>query len=345
MIRIYLLALGVFALSAGLTGAFRRFALRRNLMDVPNERSSHTVPTPRGGGLAIVVGFLGGALVLGAWNVVSWRTIIAVAGAGTLAAWIGFLDDRRSVASGKRLLVHFLAGAWGVGWLGGMAPLTLGGVAHDLGIVGGVLAVVGLAWLLNLYNFMDGIDGIAAIEAVSVCLSATILAKSTSSVGALALPLVLAAASAGFLVWNYPPAKIFMGDAGSGFLGLVLGLIAMSQAHDRPALFWSWLILLAAFIVDASITLLGRARRRIPLHQAHREHAYQHASRRLGRHAPVTLAIAAINVLWLLPIAWLVAGGRINEVLGTAIAYTPLLAAAVALRAGRPWAGAGSRLM
>lgn len=130
---------------------------------------------------------------------------------------------------------------------------------------------------------------------------------------------------AGFLAWNFPPARIFMGDAGSGFLGLMLGALSFQAAWVAPSLLWSWVILLGVFVVDATLTLLRRLARGERVYQAHRSHAYQHAARRLGRHRPVTLAVGAINLLWLLPIAlWVGIGGGCGG-LGVMVAYTPLV--------------------
>jgi Fuc2NAc and GlcNAc transferase len=149
-------------------------------------------------------------------------------------------------------------------------------------------------------------------------------------------PLVLAAATLGFLVWNWPPAKIFMGDAGSGFLGLTLGGLSLQAAWAAPTLLWSWVILLGIFVVDATLTLVRRGIRGEPVYHAHRSHAYQHAAQRWDSHTPVTVAVAAINVFWLLPCAVLVARGSLDGAIGIVVAYAPLIAAAMWLRAGVP---------
>jgi Fuc2NAc and GlcNAc transferase len=148
------------------------------------------------------------------------------------------------------------------------------------------------------------------------------------------VPIGFAACVAGFLLWNWPPAKIFMGDAGSGFIGMVMGALSLWAALDSPRLFWCWFILIGVFFVDATTTLVRRHRRGDKFHEAHRSHAYQYASRVHGSHLPVTVGCAAINLLWLLPIALLVAVDRLDGVLGTMIAHTPLLMLAWHYRAG-----------
>ncbi|NQD58577.1 glycosyltransferase family 4 protein [Pseudomonas sp. CM25] len=324
----------ILILSLVLTAGLRRYALARSVIDVPNARSSHTVPTPRGGGVAIVLTFLLGVVGLMPSGVEQISTLLALGGGGALIAVIGFMDDHGHIAARWRLLGHFVAAAWMLGWLGGLPPLMMFGWTLDMGWLGGLLASVYLVWLLNLYNFMDGIDGIASVEAITACLGAAWLYW-LSGLGATAvLPLLLAAAVAGFLYWNFPPAKIFMGDAGSGFIGIVLGGLSLQAAWVSPPMFWCWLILLGVFIVDATYTLVRRLLRGDKVYEAHRSHAYQFASRAYGKHLPVTVAVAALNVCWLLPIAYCVARLGLDGALGVVLAYIPLIVLAVRFRAG-----------
>ena len=329
------LLLCTFAAAAIGTWFLRSYALARRVLDVPNSRSSHQVPTPRGGGLSIVVVFLAGTIVLASAGEISRPVAVALVGAGAIVALVGFLDDHRHIAARWRLLAHFASAAWALWWLGGLPPLELLGAVVNLGWGGSVLAAVGLVWLLNLYNFMDGIDGIAGVEAVTVCLGAvTLYAVGPSPSAEWALPSVLAAATLGFLVWNFPRAKIFMGDAGSGFLGIVLGVLTLRAAALSPQWIWSWIILLGVFVVDATVTLLRRLQRREKVYEAHRSHAYQHAAALQGSHPPITLAVAAINLIWLLPLALLVGTKRIDGLTGAIVGYAPLVWLAFRLRAG-----------
>jgi Fuc2NAc and GlcNAc transferase len=325
--------IAVVVLSAVLTGLMRRYALSRQLLDRPNERSSHSVATPRGGGVAIVVAFPIGLLLMG--EGASFAVTVALFGAGIGVGVVGFVDDHGHIAARWRLLAHFSCAAWILYWIG-VPRLELMGSAVDLGALGAVLAALYLVWMLNLYNFMDGIDGIAGVEALIVGAGGTAVywlagLPVTSDTG---LPALLAAAALGFLVWNFPPAKIFMGDAGSGFLGLILGALSLQAAVVRPVLLWCWLVLLGVFIVDATVTLIRRLLRGERVYEAHRSHAYQHASREFGAHRPVTLAVAALNVFWLLPWAMVIASGRVDGVVGLVVAYIPLLALALRFRAG-----------
>lgn len=328
--------LGVFLLSWGLTLVLRRYALARSLMDVPNERSSHSIPTPRGGGVAIVVAFALALLVLASAGLFEQASMVGILGGGLLVAVIGFADDHGHVAARWRLLGHFIAAGWVIFWLNGLAPILLFGSVVDLSLLGDLLAVIYLVWMLNLYNFMDGIDGLASAEAISVCLGACVVYGWCGHPDLIGVTLALAAAVAGFLCWNFPPARIFMGDAGSGFLGLMLGAMALHAAWERPELLWSWLILLGVFIVDATWTLVRRLLRGDKVYQAHRSHAYQHAAKRPSSHLAVTSAVVVINVFWLLPWALLAGTGVLPGVLGVLIAYVPLAIIAWKLKAGVP---------
>lgn len=324
----------VLLVSLLMTAGLRHYALKRNVIDVPNARSSHTIPTPRGGGVAIVVSFLLAMTVLMFTGTAHVHTLIGLVGGGALIAAVGFMDDHGHIPARWRLLGHFLAAGWILAWMGGLPPVNVLGWVVDLGLAGTLLAAVYLVWMLNLYNFMDGIDGIASIEAITVCLCAAGLYGLTGLGQHAVLPLLLACAVAGFLYWNYPPAKIFMGDAGSGFLGILLGGLSIQAAWVSPQMFWCWLILLGVFIVDSTYTLVRRLLRGDKVYEAHRSHAYQFAARRYGKHLPVTLGVAVVNVCWLLPIAVGVALGALDGLLGVALAYAPLIGLAVRFRAG-----------
>lgn len=322
-------------LSFALTGFLRRYAISRSLIDIPNQRSSHTIPTPRGGGLAIVLTFIFGLCVLLAIGLTTKDASIALAGAGGITAVIGFLDDHGHIAARWRLLAHFLAAAWGVYWVGGLSPLVIAGVSVDLGWLGHSLALFYLVWMLNLYNFMDGIDGIAGVEAVTTCAGACLIYWLRDFPQLLWPPALLTVCAAGFLCWNFPPAKIFMGDAGSGFLGIILGVLSLQATWTDPGLLWVWLILLGVFIVDATFTLMRRLLRGDKVYEAHRSHAYQFASRQFGKHLPVTGAVGLINVFWLLPIALCVSYLKMDGALGLVVAYLPLVWLAIKFRAGQ----------
>jgi Fuc2NAc and GlcNAc transferase len=324
------------AILASWLGTFwvRQYALARSIMDIPNQRSSHSVPTPRGGGVALVVVSILGLVLLALFGLANAKVVTGICGAGLLVAIVGFWDDHGHVAARWRLLIHAVAAIWGLVWLGGFPTINLLGFTIEGFLLGSALGILFLVWMLNLYNFMDGIDGIAGCEAVTVCAGGALLYWLHGDVSHAGIPLLLAAAVAGFLIWNFPPAKIFMGDAGSGYLGLVLGLLVLQAGWVSSDLLWGWLILLGVFIVDATFTLARRVLRGDKVYEAHRSHGYQYASRAIGRHLPVTLGVLAINLVWLLPLSILVGLGILSPPVGLVVAYLPLVLLAIRYKAG-----------
>ncbi len=300
-----LIAISALAAAALLTGVIRTIAAGRGVLDVPNPRSSHGVPTPRGGGAAIVLVTTAGLLLLALRGTVRVDLACALAGGGLAVALVGLADDRRSLSAGTRLTVHFVAAVWALAWLGGLPPLQVGVHLISLGWAGYVLGALGIVWTLNLFNFMDGIDGIAASEAIFIALAGALLTLVVEGgiTGVGFASLLLAAACGGFLLWNWPPARIFLGDVGSGYLGYMIVVLAVAAARDNPAALWVWLILGGAFFVDATTTLARRTLRNERVHEAHRSHSYQWLARRWGSHAKVTCAVLIVNVFWLFPCA------------------------------------------
>ncbi|UWF47678.1 glycosyltransferase family 4 protein [Pseudomonas sp. N3-W] len=317
------------------TAVLRRYALSNSLIDVPNARSSHVLPTPRGGGVAIVLSFVVSALFLAWTGELAWGVTWAVIVPGGLVAVVGFLDDHGHIPARWRLLGHFTAAIIGVVLLNGLPAIPFFGMALNLGLAGYLFASFYLVWLLNLYNFMDGIDGLASLEAIFVCLGGALLYVISGNLDFVWGPVALALAVTGFLYWNFPPARIFMGDAGSGFLGITLGFLSLQAAWVNPVLLWGWLILLGVFIVDATCTLFVRLIRGDKVYEAHRSHAYQFATRRYGGHRPVTLSVSCINVIWLLPISILVTMGKVDGFTALLIAYAPLVVLALRFKAGQ----------
>ena len=319
-----------------MTAAIYRYGSRISKLDVPNERSSHAIPTARGAGIAIVFVVLTTLAVLCISNTMASRDAWSIGIGSLIVALVGHLDDRGRLTSARwRLLGHLIAAIIIIVGLRGLPTLPVFGKSIDIGIVGSILAVVYLVWLLNLFNFMDGIDGFTGVETLTTALCGAYLIWDISPQSQLWFaPLALAGAALGFLVLNWPPAKIFIGDVGSGFIGIVFGALSIQAAHLSSQLGWSWVILMGVFIVDATVTLIRRALRGQRVYIAHRSHAYQHVALRVGRHAPVSLGVGAINLFWLFPIALLVAHKTLDGFGGVLIAYTPLVVAAVFLNAG-----------
>jgi Fuc2NAc and GlcNAc transferase len=331
-----LLAISALIASALLTQFIRSVAAGRGVLDVPNARSSHGVPTPRGGGLAIVLVTTAALLVLALRGTVRLDLLAAVAGGGLAVAFVGFADDRCSLSAATRLTVHFAAALWALAWLRGLPPLRVGADLVSFGWSGYVFGALGIVWAVNLFNFMDGIDGIAASEAIFVVIAGALLSvpmAASTSVGLAAL--MLAATCGGFLLWNWPPAKIFLGDVGSGYLGYVIVVLAVAATRDNPIALWLWLILGGAFFVDATVTLLRRALRHERVQEAHRSHAYQWLARRWESHGKVTLATLGLNLLWLFPCAAFAARHPPFAAPIVIFALTPLAILAIIAGAGQ----------
>lgn len=322
----------------GGTWWIRHYALRRALIDVPNHRSSHVHPTPRGGGVAIVAAWVGCLIWVG-WQsgpVVPWAAVTAAC----VVAVVGFMDDHQSLSAWLRLGAHLSAGVVMVWSIGGW---PLGAGWEWAGAVVGIWVV---AWWINLTNFMDGIDGLAALHVITVCLGgvACLVAGGVGVADVRLIPgLALAAASLGFLVWNWPPARIFMGDAGSGFLGAAVAACLLQAGQVTPALGWAWALLSGTFVVDATVTLAVRVVRREPLFEAHRTHAYQRLTRHLRGHRPVTVLWSVVTVVWLWPWALGVARGAVDGEVAVAAAWGPLVLVVLAVARWAPGDERGSR--
>ncbi len=287
-----------------------------------------------------MLAFFASAMYLFFFQSLNAATLLALC-SPVLVAVIGFYDDHAHVAVRWRFLVHVLAALLalyfmqGLPWIGLSGPddTLFAGYTFDLGWIGYSVGAVFLVWLLNLFNFMDGTDGIAASEAIFVSLGLAgglyVLEEPLYKVS-----IGVAAASLGFLVWNWPKAKIFMGDVGSGFLGLLLGVLILMASQKAANLFYCGLILFGAFVVDATYTLGVRFVTGQKWYDAHCSHTYQYAAKRYG-HKFVLLATWGINLLWLLPVSSWVFLHPNHALAGLLVAYVPLIVLAYCFKAGQ----------
>lgn len=297
-----ILLLLAFVAATLLTGAVRALAPRLSLLDRPNERSLHVKPTPRGGGIGIVLAFLAlvGALVL-SYEIPRGLGWAMASGAGIVAV-LGLLDDRFTLPNTLRMPIWFAAAAGAVWLAGGLPRLDLGLVTVSLGLLGPVLATIAVVWMTNLYNFMDGIDGLAGSQGVVAAAAGGWLLLRAGAPGLALVSFGLAAACLGFLVWNWPPSRVFMGDVGSGTLGFVFAVLALASENAGAVPILAWGILLAPFLVDATFTVARRILRGEPFYKPHRSHAYQRLVLGGRSHRSVTLAFVGLD-LALVPLA------------------------------------------
>ena len=314
----------VLALTWAATGLALGLLRRFGVQDLPNQRSSHSEVKPRGGGLAVLL------VLVPAWLLAAEGFAVALPGfhwvlAGTLLiVAISLLDDLRSVPAALRFATHILAVALGIAGIGEVGPVFQGLLPPLLDrIAAGFLWL----WFLNLYNFMDGIDGITGTESVALGLGIGLVAwLAGSAEGLIALPLLLAAGAAGFLIWNWAPAKLFIGDVGSVPLGYLLGWLLLLLAADGH---WaSAAILPLYYLADASYTLIRRALRGEPFWRAHRQHFYQRAALARASHAAVVLQIMGLDAV-LVGLALIAASGYPWAALGSAVVALLCLLAAL----------------
>lgn len=271
------------------TGVVRRWLSARQILDQPNARSSHHIPVPRGGGVAVVFAITVAMFLLMGPRGILVKEFGIILGASLLLAGVSFWDDLRGLPAWVRLLGHIAAVVAGIlvlpqsGVFQGWLPVPLDRI---------IVALLWV-WFINLYNFMDGIDGLAAVETIAIT-SGLVIVSVLAGGGMDAQAVAIAGAAAGFLIWNFPPAKVFLGDVGSVALGYLLGYLLLVLASHGG---WAAAVILPMYyIVDATITLLRRGFRGEKIWQAHREHAYQKAVIQGSSHGAVIGQITLCNV-------------------------------------------------
>jgi Fuc2NAc and GlcNAc transferase len=341
---LFIVSLSSFALVAVLSAGVIRYGPRFGLLDTPVARSAHVAPKPLGGGAALAAPYFLCVIWFVASAAIS-ESALAYLGCLFIVV-LGFSDDRWQLSSKVRLPVQFIVSLAAVRAIG-VDSVDFGFFSLSEPLTLSLLAVLSLVWLCNLTNFMDGIDGIAASQLLVTSLSCVVLLVGLDAAAGesgehdvvLTLSVVLAASAAGFLLWNWSPASLFMGDAGSGFIGFALGLLALESLVTQRMAVWSWVLLLGVFIADTAVTLLVRIIRGERWYEGHSQHAYQILSRRLNSHPRVVGGVILINICWLLPLAWVAGILPHYGVLFATIGLAPLLLGCYRLGAGRADAG------
>ncbi len=289
--------LGSFLSALVLTWATKNYAVRVGMLDSPNERSSHSVATPRGGGLAIVIPMAVVLTIIAAFGLHQDRSTAALLLVTVALAALGWFEDRHRLHIVLRLGIQGAAGVTAIVLLGPFEHLDVAGYSISLGITASLVTILWFLWMTNLYNFMDGIDGIAASQAaVAGCAMGIWFTLYDDHVMAM-FSYAIMAASLGFLIWNWSPARIFMGDVGSLSLGGVFAVLALiaNKVHQIPL--GAFVLLFGVFLVDATLTLVKRTVQRKVVWRAHREHFYQRAVIAGWSHAQVTAAVTVTSVL------------------------------------------------
>lgn len=314
-----LILIGASLLSWLLTGRVLAYLRRRAILDHPNDRSSHSIPTPRGGGWGVMLTLLPAWTLIALTSENGLRVLPILIGAAALMA-VSWMDDRRGLGPAPRFLAQIAAVT------AGLTALPADGL-----VVQGLLplwadrlvAAVGWLWFVNLFNFMDGIDGLAGSEAAAIGAGLALVGAVGGLDPAYGLyGLAAAGAALGFLLWNWHPAKLFMGDVGSVPLGFTLGWLLLAVAAS--GLWVAALLVPAYFLADATVTLLRRLVEGKKVWQAHREHFYQKATQRGRSHAQVVRLVLALN-------AALLALAVVSVLLGPASGWTVLPAGVAAV--------------
>jgi len=299
---------------------FRRWSVRRKILDIPNERSSHASPTPRGGGLVIVIVVLFGYCAVSYFEP-RYFSYSFVTGS-ILVALVSWLDDLRSVSFVWRLFAHCLAagfvifelGSWSIVWI------PIAEISMQLGPFGSILTFCWIVWVINAFNFMDGIDGIAALQAIVASALYFILFVFLEMPSLVFVSALIGGAAAGFIVHNWQPAKIFMGDVGSSFLGFVFGVLPLFAIRIDPTISEKLPVFAVAviwpFVFDTVVTFFRRMLNREPVWRAHRTHLYQRLTIRGWSHAAVSVIFGVFSlVIGSLALIWFFRGGEFGFML------------------------------
>ena len=279
----------LFLLSFVLTYFIKNYAIKKSLVAEVNERSSHSVPTPHGGGIAIAVTWFTGLSYLFFVDKIESSLYYALL-FGALLSVVSYLDDLYELSAKLRLLTQAAVALGGMWALGGLHVLDFGVFSIGNQIITNFFAFFMIIWFINLYNFLDGINGYAGSEALFLSIAGFLLFGGEHFI-------VLAAAVLGFLYWNFGNAKIFMGDVGSTLLGYNIAIFTIYYANQDTANLWVWIILFGLFWFDATLTLLRRYKNGEKLSQAHKKHAYQRLTQAGWPHDKVVLFSILVNIL------------------------------------------------
>jgi len=284
-----------------LTRFYEIFAIRNSIISHPNERTLHEKPVPRGGGIVFSILFVLAVFLLGILNVISFENLMVIGVGGFLAALFGFFDDIVNLHALMKLFFQSILAGWGVYWLEGGLLAEVDWLPVWLSWI---LTCFLLIWMMNLYNFIDGVDGMAASAAVFITLVLIVILLMEGDFTSLILILSLLSLSCtGFLIYNWPPARIFMGDSGSVFLGYIFGVLILKTTMTGEISIWTWTVVFGYIFADTNLTIILRIFLQKKWYQPHKSHAYQNIARVLNSHLKVTLAIQIYNIVYLFPLA------------------------------------------
>ncbi|MFT5692201.1 MAG: Fuc2NAc and GlcNAc transferase [Oceanicoccus sp.] len=316
-----------------LVACYRRMAIRNAWLDIPNHRSSHRELIPRSGGLVILLMYtvlLVFQLATGQLKTAEFMVLAIPIGVGL----VGFIDDTVSLYPGFRFLVYLLLVAIMATAFLPLPFLTVWDYSIESVWVLVPIYVLAITWLVNLFNFMDGINGIAGGQFIFVVVASYFLLPILAA-PQFDMMLVVVASVVGFLCWNFPFGKVFLGDVGSTFLAAILAILMLFTITYQSASPWMWIILCASFIVDSGYTLIVRICTKQVWYHPHASHAYQILARRWSSHGKVVVLMMLVNIFWLWPLAWLATQSADTGVIWCVAACLPLIAICRLVGAGK----------
>jgi Fuc2NAc and GlcNAc transferase len=279
----------LFLLSFALTYFIKEYAIKKSLVATVNERSSHTVPTPHGGGIAVSITWFIGLIYLYVNSQIDPTLFYALI-IGAVIAVVGLVDDIVELSPKLRMVVFTLVGAIGLYIIGGLETLTFGLFDISNSFITSAFAMLLILWYINLTNFIDGIDSYLAVKFIFLSVAGLLLFGGAHFA-------VLGVSVLGFLYWNWHKAKIFMGDVGSTLLGYAIAIIIIYYANIESSNLWIWITLYGVFWFDATVTLIRRKLNGEKLSQAHRKHAYQRLTQAGWSYSKVTLFALGLNIV------------------------------------------------
>jgi Fuc2NAc and GlcNAc transferase len=288
----YIFIAFMFVSSFVLTFLVRKLAVKGDVFDIPNHRSSHSVPTPRGGGLAIALVWYVGLIILYFLGEIQDRLFFALL-SGLSLSMISIIDDVRNISPRIRLLFQILSSALAIYFIGDIESFDLGLFSLSNQILLRIILFISILWSINLFNFLDGIDGYISTAGIFVAFAFYYFVQDSVS-------LLMIASIAGFLPWNWQRAKIFMGDVGSTLIGFNIAVLAIWYRNTDVLSFNTVLIITSLYWFDATVTLLRRLLKGERISEAHRKHAYQRVVQSGKSHQKTVIYVLIINVLLLL---------------------------------------------
>ena len=300
---------------------YKKIAIRFSILANPNYRTLHKTLIPKGGGVVFSIIFVISIIFLYLMGQLSESILYTFAfGAGT-ASFCGIIDDIKNIKASRKLIIQVVLSYWIIYWLN-VGNLLLFDLIPNTVVILSISFL--LVWLMNAYNFMDGIDGMAASGAIFISLTlASVLLLTNGPSEVVFVFFVLASSMGGFLIFNWPPASIFMGDAGSVFLGYIFGSLILVTAMSGDISIWTWLVVFGYFFADTTVTQIMRVILVKKWYRAHRSHAYQNLARITGSHLKVTGGVVLYNVVWILPLTLWSAMKPETALFAVVLAITP----------------------